>query len=153
MADVWLAPSCCVYNSSEVRVYKTIQAYVLFVVLRSSGCPPTNSAIIAIISGFFFFFFFFFFCGSYIQWWTLTFVTIACRWSRFCDFRLQFLTPIVFTSSSTESSHLIAGLPTHQVPSALRRVNFLQEFCSCILKRYPPSHLNRSTLITSGLHG
>jgi hypothetical protein len=38
------------------------------------------------------------------------------HWSRSCDFRLQFLTPIVF-KPSTESSHLTAGLPTRRVPS------------------------------------
>jgi hypothetical protein len=36
--------------------------------------------------------------------------------------------------SSKELSHLTAGLPTCQVPSGLCRVNFLQGFCSCILK-------------------
>jgi hypothetical protein len=49
--------------------------------------------------------------------------TIALHSSRSCDFRLQFLTPIVFKSSSAESSHLIAGLPTRRIPSGLCRVN------------------------------
>jgi hypothetical protein len=51
---------------------------------------------------------------------------IACHWSWFCDFRLQFLIPIVFRSSSAESSHLSAGLPTRRVPSGLCRVNFIE---------------------------
>jgi hypothetical protein len=42
-------------------------------------------------------------------------LTTARHWYRSCDFRLQFLRPIVF-KSSTESSHLIACLPTRRVP-------------------------------------
>jgi hypothetical protein len=38
-------------------------------------------------------------------------------------FRLQFLMLIVSESSSTESSHYIAGLLTRRVPSGLRRVH------------------------------
>jgi hypothetical protein len=72
---------------------------------------------------------------------------IALHWSRSCVFRLQFLTPIIFRSSSIESSHLIAGLPTGRVPSDLWTVNFLQGFGSCILERCP-SHLNLPGLIT-----
>jgi hypothetical protein len=90
--------------------------------------------------------FFFFFCRRYSPWWTSASFMIACHWSWSCDFRLQFLMPIVFRSSSTESSHLIAGLPTRWVPSGLCRVNFLQGFCSCILKKCP-SHHNHPTLI------
>jgi hypothetical protein len=63
-----------------------------------------------------------------------------------CDFRLQSLKRTVFRSS-TESSHLMADLRTRRVPSGLCRVNFLQGFCSCILKSCP-SHLNRPTFIT-----
>jgi hypothetical protein len=57
-----------------------------------------------------------------------------------CVFCLQFLTPIIFRSPSIESSHPIAGLPAHRVPSGLWRVNFLQGFCSCILKRCHSHH-------------
>jgi hypothetical protein len=62
-------------------------------------------------------FFFFFFCGRYSPWWTLASFTIALHWSRYCDFRLKFPAFIIFESSSTESSHLIAGMPTRRVPS------------------------------------
>jgi hypothetical protein len=51
----------------------------------------------------------------------------------------------VFKPSSTEFSHLTAGLPSCRV-----RVNFLQGFCPCILKRCP-SHLNHPALSTGGL--
>jgi hypothetical protein len=60
---------------------------------------------------------FFFFCGCYSPWWTLAPFKIARHWSRSCDFRLQFLKPSVFRVSSTEPSHLTAGLPTRRVPS------------------------------------
>jgi hypothetical protein len=72
---------------------------------------------------------------------------IACHWSWSCDFHLQFVMSIVFKSSSTESSHLTAGLLTREVPSGLCRINFLKGFCSCILKRCP-NHLYHPTLIT-----
>jgi hypothetical protein len=62
-------------------------------------------------------------------------------------FRLQFLSPIIFRSSSTEGCHIIAGLPTRRIPSGLWRIIFLQGFCSCVLKRCP-SHLNLPDLIT-----
>jgi hypothetical protein len=76
----------------------------------------------------------------------LAFSTIALHWSRSCV-RLSFCVskPIVFRS--TESSHVVAGLPTHWVLSTLRRVNSLQGFCSCIVKSFP-SHFNPLTLIT-----
>jgi hypothetical protein len=94
----------------------------------------------------------FFFYGCYSPWWILACFTIALHFFRSCDYRLQFLKPIVFKSSSTESSHPIAGLPTRWVPSGLYKVNCLQGFCSCILKRCP-SHLNRPTLITFAIFG
>jgi hypothetical protein len=55
---------------------------------------------------------------------------IALHWSRSCDFRLKFLTPIVFKSLS-ESSHLTADLLIRRELSGLCRVHFLQWFCSC----------------------
>jgi hypothetical protein len=85
-------------------------------------------------------------CWCYSLQWTLAFSTIALHWSWSRVFHLQFLTPFIFRSS-IEPSHLIAGLPTHQVPSGLWTVNFLQGFCSWILKRCP-SHLNLPDLIT-----
>ena len=76
-------------------------------------------------------FFFFFFWHS----------KIALLFSRSCYFRLQFLMPTFFRSSSTDSRHLSLCFPTRRVPSGLNRVSFLQGFSSCILKRCP-SHLN-----------
>jgi hypothetical protein len=61
------------------------------------------------------FFFFFFFCRRYSPWWTLAPFMIALHWSRTYDFRLQFVSPIVFKSSSSKPSHQIAGLPTRQI--------------------------------------
>jgi hypothetical protein len=88
-----------------------------------------------------------FFCWRYSPQWTLASSRTALHWFRFCVFRLQFLMAIIFRRSSIESSHLIAGLPTRPLPPGLRRVNFLQGFCSCILKLCP-SHLNLPDLIT-----
>jgi hypothetical protein len=56
----------------------------------------------------------------------LLFYDIAYHWSWSCDFRLLYLMPIVFKFSLTESIHLIAGLPTCEVPSGLCRVNFCE---------------------------
>jgi hypothetical protein len=64
--------------------------------------------------------------------------------------RLKFLTPTFCKSSSAESSHLIAGLPTRGASSHLCTVNFLQGFCACILSRCR-GHLNRPTLINVGI--
>jgi hypothetical protein len=47
-------------------------------------------------------------------------------WSRFWEFRLQFLTPIFFGFSSTESNHQTACLPTSVVPSGVWNVRLLQ---------------------------
>jgi hypothetical protein len=82
--------------------------------------------------------------------WTL--FTSALLWSRSCEPRLRFLMSILFKSSSTESSHLIAGPPTRIVLSGSCRVNFLQGLCSCILTTCL-SHLNRPTLITFTISG
>jgi len=60
---------------------------------------------------------------------------------RSCYFRFHFLTPIIFKSSSTDSSHLNFGFPTRWVPSGLRAVSFQQGSSSCSLKGCP-SHLN-----------
>jgi hypothetical protein len=57
----------------------------------------------------------FFFCWPYSPQWNLASSTIAVNWSRSCVFRLQFLTPITFRSSSIESSHLTAGLATVRI--------------------------------------
>jgi hypothetical protein len=59
---------------------------------------------------------FFNFYGCCSPWRTLASFLIARHWPRSCAFRLQFLTPIVFRSSSTESSHLTAGLPPRRLP-------------------------------------
>jgi hypothetical protein len=82
--------------------------------------------------------FFLFFCRHYSLWCTLTSFMIAHLWSRYCDFCLQILMPIVFRLSN-ETIHLIVGLSTRWVPSGLCRVNLLQGFCSCILKKGVPA--------------
>lgn len=41
------------------------------------------------------------------------------HWSWSCDFRLQFLKPLIFRFSSPESSHLTAGQPSLLLPSGL----------------------------------
>jgi hypothetical protein len=74
-------------------------------------------------------------CGCYSPRWPLASFMIACYWSLSWGFCLQFLMPIIFISYSTESSHLIAGLPACEVPFGLCNINFFQEFCCCILKR------------------
>jgi uncharacterized integral membrane protein len=55
-------------------------------------------------------------------------------------FLLQFLTPYLFRSSSTDSSLFNLGFPTRPLPSDLRTVSFVQRFSSCILKWYPSHH-------------
>ena len=82
----------------------------------------------------FFLFFFFFFFWHYSPWWTLTSSKIAVHCSRSCYLRFQLLMPILFRSSSTDSSHLNFGFPTRWVLSFLRTVSFLQGSSSCILK-------------------
>jgi hypothetical protein len=67
-----------------------------------------------------------FFCRCYNPRRTLASFTFALHWSWSCQFRLQFVRPIIFKSSSTESSHLISGLPVCRVPSGLCTINFLQ---------------------------
>jgi hypothetical protein len=61
----------------------------------------------------------FFWYGRYSPWWTFTSFMTSLYWSRSCDFPLQFLMPIVFITSSAESSHLTAGPLTRQVSSGL----------------------------------
>jgi hypothetical protein len=53
------------------------------------------------------------------------------------DFRLKFLMTIVFKSSSTESSRLIAGPPARRVTSNLCTINFLQGVCSVSTSKQP----------------
>jgi hypothetical protein len=94
----------------------------------------------------------YFFHGRCSPRWTSTSFSNARHWSRSCDFRLQFLTPVIFRSSPAESSHPMAGLPTRRASSGVCRVDFLQRFCSCILNRCP-NHLNRPTSITVTVSG
>jgi hypothetical protein len=65
---------------------------------------------------------------------------------------LQFLTPLFFWSSSTDSSHLNSGFPTHCVPSGLRTVSFLLGYSSYFLQRCP-SHLSLPVFITLTMSG
>jgi hypothetical protein len=72
--------------------------------------------------------------------------TLRLPW--FCDFRLQFLKPIVFTSS-----HLVALLVTLWGPSGLYKVKWQQHLYSCIKKKKCASHLKRPTVITFTICG
>ena len=69
---------------------------------------------------------FFFLNCSY--WWNLASSQTVLHCSQSCDICLQFLKPIFFLSSPTDSSHLQLGFPTCWVPSGLGTVTFLQEF-------------------------
>jgi hypothetical protein len=64
---------------------------------------------------------------------------ITIQSSRSCYTRLQFLKPIIFRSSSTDSNHPNWGFPSRRIPSGLSEVSFLQGSRSCILKS-SPSH-------------
>jgi hypothetical protein len=90
---------------------------------------------------------FFFFFWHYNSWRTLASskIVLHCSWS--CDLHLQSLTPIFFRSSSTDSSHINLGFPTHRVRSGLSIVRFLQRSSSCILQTCL-SHLNLPIFIT-----
>jgi hypothetical protein len=58
---------------------------------------------------------YFFFYWHYSPSWTLASSTTALHWSQSCHFCIQFLMLIIIRSSSTESCHLTAGLPTYLV--------------------------------------
>jgi hypothetical protein len=77
---------------------------------------------------------------------------IALLLSRSCDFCLKFLIPIIFRSSSSESSHLTAGLWTCSVPCGLWNVSFLHGSCSCILQMCL-NHFNLPSLMTFTISG
>ena len=53
---------------------------------------------------------------------------------RSCELRHQFLKPIFFRYSWTDSSEPNLGFPSHRVPSCFRSVSFLQGSSSCILQ-------------------
>ena len=88
----------------------------------------------------FFFFSLFLFLWHYSPWWTLASSTTVLHWSRSSNLCHQFLTLIIFRSSSTDSRHLTLGSPTCRVSSGLTTVSFLQGSTSYIL-RSCPSHL------------
>jgi hypothetical protein len=69
----------------------------------------------------------------------------------FSVLRVQFLTPIFFRTSSTDSSHLSLGFPRRRVPSSSSRVSFLWGSSSCVLKRCP-SHFYLPIFITSSYY-
>ena len=100
-------------------------------------------------------FFFFFFFWPYNPWGISASSTIVLLWSRSCDIRLQFLTPIFFRPSSTDASHLNLGFPKRRVPSGLISVSFPQGSSSCTLNTCR-SHFNRPIFVTvtmpSSLH-
>jgi len=72
---------------------------------------------------------------------------IVLHCSRSCYLRLQFLTPLFFKSSSTDSSHLKLGFLKRRVPSGLRTVSLLQGSSPYILNSCP-IHLNLPISIT-----
>jgi hypothetical protein len=74
-----------------------------------------------------------FFFWDYSLWLALASSTFALHCSRSCYLGPQYLTPIFFRASSTDSSHLTRGFPTHRVPSGLRTVSSQQGTSSCIL--------------------
>ena len=96
-----------------------------------------------------------FFFWPYSPWGTSASSTTVLHWSRSCDIRLQFVTPIFFRPSSTDASYLNFGFPKRRRPSGLISVSFPQGSSSCILQRCP-SHLNPPIFITltvsSSLH-
>jgi hypothetical protein len=69
------------------------------------------------------FFFLVFFFWHYRPWWALEFSKIVLNCSQSCDLRLQFLMPMFFRSSSTDSSHLKLDFPTRPVPSGLSKLD------------------------------
>jgi hypothetical protein len=66
-----------------------------------------------------------FFCSRWSPSWTLASSITALYGSRSCDLCHQFVKPIMFRSYSTQSSHLIAGVPNRRVPSGLWHVSLL----------------------------
>jgi len=75
----------------------------------------------------------------YISWWNSVSSKITLQCSRSCYSHLQFLKPIIFRSSSTDSNHPNWGFPTRRILSGFSEVSFLQGSRSCILKS-SPSH-------------
>jgi len=65
------------------------------------------------------------FLWHYSPWWTLASSKIVLHVSESCDLRIQFLVPIFFRSSPTDSSQLNLCFSTRRLPSGLRRVSFL----------------------------
>jgi len=80
-------------------------------------------------------------------WWNLVSTKVVLHCSRSCYLRLQFLTPMFFRSSSSDSHHLNFGIPKLRVPSGLRRLSFMLWRTYWILKRCP-SHRNLPIFIT-----
>jgi len=62
----------------------------------------------------------FFFFWHYCPRWTLASSRIALHSSRSSYLHFQFLTPIFFRSSSTDSNRLNSGFPTRRVPSGFK---------------------------------
>ena len=90
---------------------------------------------------------FFFFFWYYSPWWNLTSSKVVLHCSRSSYLRVQFLKPMFFRSSSSDSLHLTLGIPTRRVPSGLRRLSFMLWPSYWILKRCP-SHCNLPIFIT-----
>ena len=82
----------------------------------------------------------FFCCWLYSQLWTLAAFKTVLHSSLTRDLCLQFLTPMFFTSSLTDPSHINLRFPTRRLPSDLSTVSLLQGSSSCILNRCP-SHI------------
>ena len=82
----------------------------------------------------------FFCCWLYSHWWTSASSKTVRHSSLTRGLRLQFLTLMFFTSSSTDPSHINLRFPTRCLPSDLSTVSFLQGSSSCILNRCP-SHI------------
>jgi hypothetical protein len=100
---------------------------------------------------FFFFLLFFWRCGP---WSAFAFSKIVLHCSRSSYLHFQFLTPIIFRSSSTESSHRNLGFPTCRLPSGFRSVSSLQRSNFFIIKPTRctnfPNWLHNETLHFSG---
>jgi hypothetical protein len=93
-----------------------------------------TSTITCRLPHYYYYYYYYYYYGITVHYTTLPSSKTDLHCPRSCDLRHQFLSPLFFRSSWTDSSDPNFGFPTHRVPSGLRSVRFLEGSTSCILK-------------------
>jgi hypothetical protein len=114
-----------------VSTFRSMCAVPNMAVFCSSLTSRFPGMLLTYFLNYYYYYYYYYGNKSLLNLWASSKIVLHCSLSFYLH--LQFLTPMFFRSSSTDSSHLKWGFPTRRVPSDLRRVRFLRGSSPCIL--------------------